>query len=131
MTNKSLLIFTFAIILVVAAACSSPTPAKLTSADNGKTIEVKTGDQITIVLAGNPSTGYNWLVKDPDTSMLQQIGEAEFKSDNPGLIGSGGTLTLTFKALKAGTTTLSLSYQRPWETDVKPLDTYSVTLTVK
>ncbi len=40
-------------------------------------------------------------------------------------------MTLTFKALQAGTATLTLVYHRPWETGVEPIDTFTVTVTVR
>ena len=126
-------IVSFALVLVLifmTAGCGTK-PAKLTIDDNDKTVNAKVGGQITIELEGNPSTGYTWEEKDVDTSILKQEGEVEFKSSNPGLIGSGGTMTLTFKAVKAGTTALNLIYHRPWETDVKPESTFSVTVVVK
>ncbi len=104
---------------------------KLTAADNGKTVEVKTGDLVVVELEGNPSTGFNWEAKNLDTNLLEQVGEPEFKSANPGLIGSSGTITLTFKTLKAGTASLDLIYHRSWETDVAPEATFSVSLAIK
>jgi inhibitor of cysteine peptidase len=124
-------LFLSSLILVLVLTACGPATAKLTAEENGGQIEVKAGDLIGISLAGNPSTGYTWESKDLDATMFEQVGEAEFKSDNPSLVGAGGTLTLTFKALKAGTATLNLVYHRPWETDVEPLDTFSVTVTVK
>jgi inhibitor of cysteine peptidase len=117
-------------MLVITASCST-SQSKLTIADNGKAIIVNAGEQIVVELDGNPSTGYTWEAKDLDASLLQQVGQASFKSSNPGLVGAGGTLTLIFKTLKAGTTNLELVYHRPWETDVKPLSTFVVKLTVK
>ncbi len=104
---------------------------KLTAADNGKTVEVKTGDLVVVELEGNPSTGFNWEAKNLDTNLLEQVGEPEFKSANPGLIGSSGTITLTFKTLKAGSASLDLIYHRSWETDVAPEATFSVSLAIK
>jgi inhibitor of cysteine peptidase len=122
------------IALVVALApmvgCASK-QVKLTGIDTGKTVDVKVGEMILVELEGNPSTGYTWEVKDLDASFLQQVGEIAFNSGNPGLIGSGGTLTLTYKTLKAGTTTLNLVYHRPWEKDIKPLNTFLVTINIQ
>jgi len=104
---------------------------RLSSSDSGKTIDIKTGGSIVVELNGNPTTGYTWEAKDLDTRMLKQEGETEFKSSNPGLIGAGGTLTLTFKTLMAGKTTLELVYHRPWEKNVEPQSTYSVSVNIK
>jgi inhibitor of cysteine peptidase len=130
MSHKSLYIAALGIVFVMMTGCGSR-QTKFTAVDNGKTVGLKTGDQVVIMLDANPSTGYTWEVKDLDASMIQQVGESGFKSSNPGLIGSGGLLTLTFKTLKAGTTTLTLVYHRPWETDVKPQDTFTLPMVVK
>ena len=133
MFPRILLFIAMASMVVPTTGCGSAQSAKIkiTKVDDGKTIEVKVGGEIVVELEGNPSTGYTWGTKDLDVSQLQQVGETAFKSSNPGLIGSGGTLTLTFKALKAGKVTLTLIYHRPWETNVAPQSTFIVTLAVK
>jgi inhibitor of cysteine peptidase len=130
MLGRTFFLVALVVMLVLTTGCGSK-QTKLTIGDNGKTVEVKTNDQIVIELEGNPSTGYTWEAKGLDASMFQQVGETEFKSGNPGLVGAGGALTLTFKALKPGTTTLALIYHRPWETDVEPQSAFMVTVTVK
>jgi len=124
-------IFPIFIIVALALSACGPAKVKLTASDNGGQVEVKTGDLIVVQLEGNPSTGYTWEAADLDAAMFEQVGEPEFESDSPGLVGSGGTLTLTFKALQAGTATLNLVYHRPWETDVEPIETFSVTVTIE
>jgi len=131
MSRKFTLLIVLILMLVAMAAGCKSGQTKLTAADNGKTIEVKAGDQIIIELEGNPSTGYNWEANNLDAGLIQQVGEPEFKSSSPGLIGSGGSITLTFEILKAGTTTLNLVYHRPWETNVAPLSTFAVTIVAK
>jgi inhibitor of cysteine peptidase len=130
MQRRILFIFMFAGLLVSMAGCGAR-QLKLTSADNGVQQSVNVGEEIVIMLDGNPTTGYTWEAKDLDTSMIQQVGSAEFKSSNPGLVGSGGTQTLTFKTLKPGSTSLTIIYHRPWETDVKPLHSFTTTIVVK
>ena len=131
MSRKTLSLFILAGALLMTSACSPAKPVSLTAADKGSQVNVKVGDQITITLEGNPSTGYTWEAKDLDASMFVQVGDPVFTSSNPGAVGAGGTLVLTFKALKAGTATLNLVYHRPWETGVDPVETFSVTITVK
>jgi inhibitor of cysteine peptidase len=128
-SNKYFLV-ALATMAVLITGCSS-VKTQLTAADNGKTMEVRAGNQLTIVLEGNPSTGYTWEAKDLDASMFQQVGETEFRSSSPGLVGAGGTLTLTFKVLKSGSATLTLVYHRPWETNVEPQSTFEVTVKAK
>ena len=130
--HRILFVIVLAAVLVPTAGCGSK-QIEVTSVDNGKNIKVKVGEQIVVVLEGNPSTGYIWEAKDLDASMIQQVGETEFKSSNsnPGFAGAGGTLTLKFRALKVGTTSLTLVYHRPWETDVKPISSFVITINVK
>ena len=130
MSRKALFLAALIVVLVLMNGCASK-QTKLTAVDNNGQVDLGVGDSIVIELDGNPSTGYTWTAKDLDTSMFQQVGDPEFKSSNPSLIGSGGSLTLTFKSLKAGTAALTLIYQRLWETDVKPQDTFTVSVVVK
>jgi inhibitor of cysteine peptidase len=120
-----------AFMLFLATACSQAKSVTLTAAEKGSQIFVKVGDQIVISLDGNPSTGYTWEAQDLDPTIFEQIGEVTFTSTNPGLVGSGGTLTITFKALKPGTAPLTLAYHRPWETGTNPIETFTITVTVK
>lgn len=131
MFQKTLSLVPIAVVLILATACSSSKQVILTASDKGSQVEVKVGEQIAILLDGNPSTGYTWEAKDLDTTMFEQVGDPVFSSSNPGLVGSGGTLTLTFNALKAGTATLTLVYHRSWETGIDPIDTFAVMVTVK
>jgi inhibitor of cysteine peptidase len=66
-----------------------------------------------------------------DTTIFQLAGDPTFISSDPGVVGSGGVLTLTFITVKAGTASLKLVYQRPWETNVEPVNTFEITVSVK
>jgi inhibitor of cysteine peptidase len=131
MKSNTLSFFTLTLVLFVLTACNPSIQITLTSADNGNQVEVKQGGEIVINLDSNPSTGYSWEAQDLDGTMFEQVGDPVFASSNPDLVGSGGTLSLTFKTLKAGSATLNLVYHRAWETGVDPTDTFSVSVTVK
>jgi predicted secreted protein len=47
------------------------------------------------------------------------------------LVGAPGTQTLTFQALKTGTTTLTLGYHRRWETGVQPVNTFQIMVSIQ
>jgi inhibitor of cysteine peptidase len=102
----------------------------LTDKDRGHTVELKVGQRMMLLLAGNPTTGYLWQV-DPkvDTKVIRAIGEPGFHQDS-NLIGAGGTETFLLEAVVTGTTQLSLSYGQPWEPNVKPAKTFTVKITV-
>lgn len=131
MSRNNFTLVALTAVLLLATACNSPKSVTLTSTNNGGKVEVQVSGQIIIKLDGNPSTGYTWEAKDLDATLFKQIGDPVFSSSNPGLVGSGGTLTLTFNALKAGTSPLTLIYHRPWEAGVDPISTFAVTVTVK
>jgi inhibitor of cysteine peptidase len=129
-SQNLMFVFMLAALILFSTGCG-PKAITLTGANNGKAITVNTGEAFLVKLEGNPTTGYTWEAKDLDTQMLEQVGEAAFESSNPSLVGAGGTLTLTFKALKPGVTTLTLVYHRSWETDVPPAETFTLQVTVK
>ena len=110
---------------------SPPELVNLTASNNGEKITLFAGQELVIQLVGNPTTGYTWEAKNLDASMFKQIGDATFSSSNPDLVGSDGSITLSFRVLKTGTANLTLVYHRPWETNVEPVDTFSITAMVK
>ena len=93
------------------------------------TVSLEEGEQLTITLPGNPSTGYSWVVTTINPALLAQIGEPEFSTGSD-LVGSGGTMTFRFETTGTGQDALQLDYLRPWE-DVLPVDTYRVTVNVR
>jgi inhibitor of cysteine peptidase len=131
-----------AVLIFLTAGCGShagggpvqvspPEQVNLTASDNGQKITLFAGQELVIQLPGSPSTGYTWEAKDLDASMFQQVGGPVFAASNSNLVGSGGTLTLTFRVLKTGHAALTLVYHRSWETSVAPQQTFSITAVVK
>lgn len=124
-------IYNIIVILLMAAflaACTSG--VELGEADNGTTVEVKTGQVIEISLPGNITTGYNWVADAEPLSILTQEGEPEFEADSD-LIGAGGMITLKFKAKSAGQETLRLEYRQPWDKEMTPEGEFEVIVVVK
>lgn len=130
MKRKISLLLMLTLLLLGVISCT-PQPLTLDASDAGTAIVIAPGDQFHIVLDGNPSTGYSWMVLDIDGQVLSQVGDAEFDSAAPNLVGAGGTLRLTFEGVDQGSTLLVLGYLRSWETDVPPLETYRVNVTVE
>lgn len=138
MIRQPLFLTALAAVIVLTAGCgpqqvqmSPPEQVNLTASDNRGKVTLFADQELVIQLNGNPSTGYTWEAKDLDATMFEQVGDAKFSSSNPNLVGSGGTMTLTFRVLKTGNATLTLVYHRPWETGVAPVDTFSITAMVK
>jgi inhibitor of cysteine peptidase len=113
------------LMLVLLGACS--TARTLNLDDDGMRIELETGDEVELVLPGNPSTGYEWVVTEAPPN-LQHVDETEFVPESD-LIGAGGEFHFRFKATEPGTAQLSLTYERPFE-EVEPLDAFEIEVTV-
>ncbi|MEA3493136.1 MAG: protease inhibitor I42 family protein [Candidatus Margulisiibacteriota bacterium] len=103
---------------------------KFTEKQNGKEVALKAGTNFSIYLEGNPTTGYNWQVKDYDRKIIEQVGKEKYSSEGD-KIGTGGHFTFNFKALLPGKTKLELAYLRPWEENVPPIETFEVILRIK
>lgn len=115
--------------VMVAAAGSDDDPAagqRFTAADSGGAVTLAPGESFTVVLVGNPTTGYSWQVDDLDTAVLA-VDEPAYEVGSD-LIGAGGTYTFTFTAVAAGETELQMSYLRSWE-EAEPLETFTLHVT--
>jgi inhibitor of cysteine peptidase len=102
----------------------------VTEEDDTRTVELQVGDILEVTLDANPTTGYQWEMAQVDTSVLKAVGEPVYATREAGL-GAGGIVTLRFEAAAAGETTLNLAYQRPFETDAAPTQTFSLSIAVQ
>ena len=96
-------------------------------------VTVVLGQVFTVTLESNPSTGYRWEWVGHQDSIVEQMGESQFKpreTGDPPLVGAGGWESFDFKAVHPGQMTLKLVYRRPWEEGVEPLKTFSLQVTV-
>lgn len=105
----------------------------LTADNDGETITLKVGQEFTIALKSNPSTGYGWEAIPLPEPVVEQVGEATYTPDENSdrRVGVGGTSTFRFKAVAAGKGPLKLVYRRPWERNVAPATSFSVKLVVE
>ena len=89
----------------------------LTENDNGKNIEVHTGDVIRIVLESNITTGYSWENADKVDKDILALDSDDYVSDpNPEeMDGVGGNTVIVYRALKPGKTKVELVYSQSWE----------------
>lgn len=95
----------------------------LKDSDNGKTITVEKGKDITVSLSSNATTGYKWSVVSTDRSFgYPTPKEGTYKgagADGP--VGSGGSHTFVWKTgspfIEPGSAlhAVTLEYRRPFE----------------
>lgn len=78
-------------------------------------IEVNVGDSFRVILASNPTTGFQWSetanISAPE--IVEQMSHEIVPPAQTGAVGAPGQEIWTFKALKAGTCNISLEYSRP------------------
>ena len=117
-------------LALLAAGCGASEAVQVGPDDNGQQFELKAGQELIVTLAANPTTGYSWDVGESSEAVIRAVGEPEFASES-NLMGAGGTQTMHFEAVEAGQSTLTLVYNRPWEKDVEPIETFSIVVVVR
>jgi inhibitor of cysteine peptidase len=92
------------------------------SAGSAMPVAVRAGDQFSVSLPSNQTTGYSWRLAEGVSSAVLKTMGSRYTAPAPsgGLVGRGGTETWVFRALAKGKTTITLEYARPWEKGVKP-----------
>jgi len=101
----------------------------LTDTDQQRQVTVAPGQQLRLLLAENPTTGYQWEVVGLDSAVLALENDTQERQHNAP--GGGSQRALTFRARQAGRTELHLQLRRVWETDTPPLQTFDATVQVQ
>lgn len=78
-------------------------------------IVVEKGEEFTIALESNPTTGYRWMLQKELDEKIITLQKTEFEEPESNLLGAPGEERWTFKAVGLGRTTIELKYARPWE----------------
>ncbi len=94
------------------------------------------GETLVFRVPSNPSTGYSWSVSQKgDPSVATSVGNVMESRDESrasrGNVGSVENELWLFRAVGQGSTTVTLSYLRPWETDVHPSRVAVVIMSVR
>ena len=102
----------------------------------GKTVELKSGGTLNLILGSNPTTGFSWSeqAQISDKAILEQTQhqyQEPASKDGGTVVGAAGKEVWTFKTLKSGTSEISLGYSRPWEGGEKSEWTLTLNVTAK
>jgi len=89
--------------------------------------ELNVGEEFTIHLESNPTTGYRWHPV-YDGTLLKLISN-DFTLPPSRLIGEGGTEHFNFRAIKLGRTTIKMLYNRRWEKENLKEKEFSIRIT--
>lgn len=75
-------------------------------------VSVKSGEDFTIKLESNPTTGYTWQ---PiyDDAYVKLVSNDFIRATK--LMGAGGLERFFFRAVKSGNTEIEMLYKRVWE----------------
>jgi inhibitor of cysteine peptidase len=88
--------------------------------DPGVPIKVQPGDEFSIALASNPSTGFRWKMTLPeDQETVTFLGASHVASEEV-MPGVPGKEVYKFKAVTPGATNVEFVYERPWEPKAAP-----------
>ena len=127
-----------AVLLALATlSCAAPggrngTRPSVTALDqgaSGRRVELSQGERLTVLLKGNPTTGFLWEVLPGSEPVLMQQGAARFTPASS-LPGAGGSYLFTFQAQQPGSALLHLVYRRPFAREAAPAGSFEVTVVV-
>ncbi|HVN74162.1 MAG TPA: protease inhibitor I42 family protein [Methanoregula sp.] len=97
---------------------------------NNATVSISKGEIITVSLAENPTTGYQWNLT--VTPGLNITADTYTPSDPTGrLVGSGGTHSWDITAIASGDQQISAVYRRSWEPVTGNESAFVMTVTVR
>jgi predicted secreted protein len=99
-----------------------------------QTREFAPGSDINVTLCSNPSTGFAWGEPElGDTSVVRLV-DRSYQAPGGGtlpVVGAAGGEVMTFHAVAAGTTTVSVRYSQPWAGGTEGRWTYRLSITVR
>ena len=84
--------------------------------DNGRTVEVPVGEQFSLELNENPTTGFRWSQPQIDGNGVALQSDNLIPTAAAG-VGSGGVRRFVFDVTSATTATVRLVHQRSWQAD--------------
>ena len=138
-----LLVIVAILLSLAVPGCTSPTPqptktiqVSMDDVYNQKVINrdvtLAVGDTLKLSLGSNQTTPYRWTAdtKIGDPTIVQQTSHEYVQQKSaPGVTGAPGTEAWTFKALKAGSTTIATDYLM--STSPTPMCSFTANVTVQ
>ncbi|KAF5049810.1 Chagasin family peptidase inhibitor I42 [anaerobic digester metagenome] len=117
---------------------ATPTPAETTPApaeeyafnetNANETVTLPAGSEITISLAENPTTGYEWNVT--SSTGLEYVNDTYIPPETE-LVGAGGVHVWEYVAAEEGAGEFSAIYKRPWEETTGNETTFSMAFIIE
>ncbi len=100
----------------------------LDESQEGRRFTPRLRDEIHILLAETPSTGYIWQLVDPAPSVLALIDDQFETGDRDDIIGGSGTRHVAFRVANVGASRIRLEKRRPWQRDGETPTSFEATV---
>lgn len=103
--------------LVVAAAAALPV-LSVETPNAPIPVNLQVGQKTTILLNGNPTTGFIWMLAEElpaDSPVQVELSLVARERGGAALCGSPTPTQLTISGVKPGAATVQVVYRRPWE----------------
>ena len=101
--------------LLLASACADDSPQTFTERDDGSQVELSEGENFTLRLVSNPSTGYFWVIDTASPLDNIRLVASTFEAADTDAVGAPGTEVFEFEATSAGAGILRLTYERAFD----------------
>ena len=85
---------------------------RLTESADGKSVNLRVGQQFTIVLQENPTTGFRWQFVENGKPVVQL--DRDFFKASSRQLGAGGLHEWLFHAASSGQVTITMKLARAW-----------------
>ena len=123
------------IVTLLGLLACSPASKDIWYAWDQKT-EIGAGELLTVNLQSNPTTGFEWELREITNETVLQLVESKYElgeeaKKDPPVPGAGGHEIWTFKTLKKGESTIFMDYNQPWEGGMKAVHHLILRVTVK
>jgi len=123
-------------VLLLLLSCSSVKDSgnvisrAFSAVDSARELVLAPNHAFEIVLASNPTTGYDWTVQIENSAIVQKVSQT-FEADSSGRVGAGGNTTWTFQTDRVGKTEITFLYHRPWEKETPPTRVVTFQISVR
>jgi predicted secreted protein len=115
------ILFLIVLCLFFHVTALSAADRTITDSDDWITVNLNSGDVLTVILADDPEDGYDWTVGRYDDDILMLVS---------GPSASNGTSTTRFRAGNSGTTSLLLRYNTTSGAGIQDIEAFQVTVVV-
>ena len=127
---KKFYVFAVLALFLMLAGCKK---SVLYRSDSDKTFNFVVGDEFSIRLPDNPSTGYSWHFKTvPASQQVISLISNQFHAPKTKSVGAGGERSFFWQAVTVGSVEVYGFYKRPWSGSQKePSVSYKIVVEQK